>query len=71
MDEKGHNSGALPKMTVSFNDRERERLERLSRRWGMKYSRALALAVTHALASLERDEAIHTAVPSEQEETER
>jgi hypothetical protein len=63
---KGENRRDVPKITISLSDAERARLERLAQRWGTKYSRALALAVTHALASLEIGEAIHTVVPSEQ-----
>lgn len=63
--KKGDNRRELPKITVSLTEKERDRLERLAQRWGTKYSRALALAVTHALASLEAGEQIHTVVPSE------
>lgn len=55
----------MPKMTISISEQERERLERLAERWGVKPSRAIALAVIHAAASLEAGEPIHTIVPKE------
>jgi hypothetical protein len=61
---------ALPRINVSLTDRERDRLERLAARRGAKYSRVLADAVTHMLASLELREPIHVEVPSEQAERE-
>jgi hypothetical protein len=68
MMEKRHNTD-VPRMTISFTAAERARLERLARRWGVPYSRALAMAVVHALSSLEREELIHTTLPSEPEPT--
>ena len=60
------NTPALPKVNVSLSDRERARLERLAQRRGAKYSRVIADAITHMLASLELGQPIHYVVPSEQ-----
>lgn len=62
------NTPALPKVNVSLSDRERARLERLARLRGTKYSRVIADAVTHTLASLELGQPINYVVPSEQDE---
>lgn len=62
------NTPALPKVNVSLSDRERARLERLARLRGAKYSRVVADAVTHMLASLELGQPINYVVPSEQAE---
>lgn len=51
-------------MTISLTDQERDRLERLAEAWGVKPSRAIALAVIHAAASLEEGEPIHTVEPT-------
>jgi hypothetical protein len=69
----GDNMRTLPRINISLSERERSRLERLATRRGAKYSRVLADAVTHMLASLELREPIHVEVPSEQarEEGER
>lgn len=62
----GDNKGALPKINVSLSDRERARLERLAAMRGTRYSRVLADAVVHMLASIELNESIHYVVPSEE-----
>lgn len=56
----------LPKINISLSDRERARLDRLVRLRGGKYSRVLADAVTHMLATIELHESVHVVVPSEQ-----
>lgn len=55
----------MPKITITQSDEELERLERLARLWGSGPSRAIAWAIRHSLASIERGQGILTIVPSE------
>jgi hypothetical protein len=64
-------SQGVPKINISLSDRERARLVRLTRLRGAKYSRVLADAVVHMLATIELNEPVRVVVPSEQAEAER
>ena len=61
----------VPKMTLSMTAVERARLERLAARWGVKPSRAVALAVTHATETLDQNQTFHTVVTGEEQENQR
>lgn len=71
MAEIGQNRHALAKLTVSFTDRERARLERVANARGTNLSRLLAEAVIHLAATIELGQQIHYLVPSEQAEQDK
>lgn len=60
-------TGALPRMNISLTDAERDRLEALARRLGVKPSRAIAMAVAHTLVTVRRNQRLHTEELGERE----